>query len=100
MVFYQRLTNVARARHIRVVAATQEDLETNKKYLASHNVLFDAVVSRTENKISTPGTPTLLIVSPRGSVLGSWVGHLAPEQEKVVIEALLKGYRERPERRA
>jgi len=88
MPFYETLISEARASGVRVVAATAEDLNTNRAYLASHGVMVDAVISDYGNKISASSTPTVILVGNDSKVVGAWKGKLQPGKEKELLDAV------------
>jgi hypothetical protein len=88
MAFYRRLTDVARQRRIAVLGATGEDPRINETYLSLNQVKLDRVISASDNKIQVVGTPTLLLLDSRGTVLKVWRGRLSADAEQTVLTAL------------
>jgi peroxiredoxin len=88
MGFYESLTATARKHGVRVISVTPEDPKTNQGYLSSHNVTVDDVVNSNAEKILFRGTPTLMVVSQKGEILGHWIGKLTPDLESDVTAAV------------
>jgi peroxiredoxin len=90
MPFYRRLTEEAAAHGVRVIGLTEEELDTNRRFLSSNDLHFDRVVSAINNSFTLSATPTVLVVSRSGAVIDSWVGLLAPAQEQNALDAVLR----------
>lgn len=89
MPFYQSLSEQLRG-HASLLALFPPGEKEPEKYLASRSVHVDRVVSGSYMELGVRGTPTLLLVDARGKIKRAWVGALAPEQHKDVIESVLK----------
>ena len=69
----------------RIIAlALGEDVETNQKYLSSHELRPARVLSAQDVGVSAVGTPTLILVDGRGVVQNAWRGKLPAHLEREV----------------
>lgn len=88
--FYQKLVNErARYPNARVVAVFPQVIEEAQKYLDEHGVKVDEVRQAAPAEIGVSGTPTLILVSPTGVVVESWVGKLPSAKEVEVLNRFL-----------
>ena len=83
MPFYRRLgLAFDHPQTVRVVAASFEDVETSRKYLASYDVNVDHVTKIERGEApKLLATPTVLVLDKMGIVRGSWLGLLTEERE-------------------
>jgi hypothetical protein len=90
MPFYHALVEQVRSRgaKARLVIVGPEHESELRTFLASHDVSVDDVVSSPSAGSRIPGTPTLVLVDPKGIVLDQWVGVLPGEREGQVVHAL------------
>lgn len=88
MPFYKRLTSMAHAAGVRVLGLATEDPEVNRDFLLQNGLYVDGVASVKANNVDVHGTPTLIIVDNRGTVIASWEGEIAPRKEKAVEAAV------------
>ena len=86
--FYRRVVPLARQTGIRVVGLATEDLAVNRAYLLSENITIDDVVGSDEAHIPIQGTPTLMLLSSDGSVIGWWRGKLNSSSEVSLINMI------------
>jgi hypothetical protein len=70
---------------VKLVAVSDEDVSLTKKYLDSHGVLADKVVS---HRAQISGTPTLVQVSPVGKVKQVWFGQQNAAGERQILDAI------------
>lgn len=90
MGFYKTLLKSARSSGIQVVAATFEDVNINRRYLADHDVAVDSVISAESNGLLRTGTPALILLSQNGRVENWWLGKLGTTEETQVSEAVAR----------
>jgi hypothetical protein len=57
-------------------------------YLKNENVEVDEIRQSPLSAIQVSGTPTLLLIDPKGTVQGAWMGKLPPKNEKDVLAKL------------
>lgn len=86
--FYRRLIEEAGRRRLGVVAVLPQDPAEANSYLLSIGVGVDSVVQAPPMSVGASGTPTLLFVSPKGTVEGIWIGRLGPDGEAEVLRRL------------
>jgi hypothetical protein len=84
MPFYRRLSESARQRRVQVVAAAAEHPRLNETYLSINGVTVERIVSASDNKIITSGTPTLVLVERSVKILKVWRGRLPKAEEQVM----------------
>jgi thioredoxin-related protein len=91
--FYQRL--VAKQQQDRsntaIVAAFPDPAEAAKEVVQSERLGVQALARVPLGRLRVSGTPTLLLVDSRGTVLDRWIGVLSPRQELEVMRASLPG---------
>ena len=91
--FYQRL--VAKQQQDRsntaIVAAFPDAADAAKEVVQSQRLGVQAIAGVQLRRLKVSGTPTLLLVDNRGTVLNTWIGVLSPRQELEVIRASLLG---------
>ena len=86
--FYQRLIAEKANKTFKVIAVFPQSVEDGNKYLESHNIKVDQVVSNTLASTGITGTPTLMFVTEGGVVFDAWRGKLDDAGEKEVLERL------------
>jgi hypothetical protein len=92
MPFYQTVIerrNASRT-HVPVLALSREPESDARRYVASHDVAFDRVLSigpRADLKLDV--TPTLLLVDKAGRLLRIWVGALGPQQQDEILRIVI-----------
>ena len=88
--FYQRL--VAEQQQDRsntaIVAAFPDPADAAKEVVQSERLGVQALAGVPLGRLKVSGTPTLLLVDNRGTVLNTWMGVLSPRQELEVMKAL------------
>ena len=91
MPFYLRLIDAIRSggRSVRSFFASREPVEITRRYLDSHHLLPDAIITL-PNDIPLTGTPTVLVIDRNGSVADGWLGQLTPRQEAAVMRLLFR----------
>lgn len=96
--FYKRILGLPRMDGIarRFVVLAQNGVIPVKRVLDAQSVTPHALTSGPAATHDVKELPTLIVVDRQGRRLGAWVGHLTPEQEKVVLE-LVGQVRERSE---
>lgn len=89
--FYQRL--VAQQQQDRsntaIVAAFPDTADAAKEVVQSERLGIQALAGVPLRRLKVSGTPTLLLVDNRGTVLSAWIGVLSPRQELEVMRASL-----------
>ena len=88
--FYQRLAQ-ERSKHggVRLIAVLPQSVEEAQKYLADHGITVDQVRQSIPGAPYAKGTPTLILVDDKGSVVDLWVGKLPAEKEAEVLSRTL-----------
>jgi len=84
--FYSQITHTASKTPIVVVMP--QDQDEARSFLQRHSITPTKTVSSDLANIQVQATPTLLLVSPSGTVTRSWVGELSEVQRQQVVEAL------------
>ena len=88
--FYQRLLS----EHSRdgsstaIVAAFPDAADAVEEVVQSEGLHVRALAGIPPEKLNVSGTPTLLLVDRRGTVLKVWIGMLSPREELEVMKAL------------
>jgi hypothetical protein len=84
--FYGSLSGISM-----VWVAVGEDAASNRRYLESHGLKPQTVITVEESGlIKVRSTPTLILMGPSGRVVRSWVGKLSSDRESELIR-MLKG---------
>jgi peroxiredoxin len=86
--FYQRLIASKTERDFKLVAVLPQSIDEATKYLASHNIKVDQVVSTSLSPTGITGTPTLMLVTKSGVISDSWRGKLDETKENEVFAKL------------
>ena len=87
MPFFKRIEK-ERPKDVKLLAVLPQPVEEARKYLDGEGVHVDEVRQASPQSIGVAGTPTLLLVDPRGRVSDVWRGKLQPGDEEKVIAAL------------
>ncbi len=69
-----------------LLAVFPDDQASVQAFLSSEELAVPAVSNVSLTKLGVSGTPTLILVNDQGTVLEAWVGQLAPEQERKMLE--------------
>ena len=77
---YRRLDS--RSGRVRLVAAGEEEVSALERFLGQFQVRVDRVTSVPLGSFHFLGTPTIVVVGPRGKVIRAWPGHLKPDAER------------------
>lgn len=88
MDFYGQLTTQAKVDGVRVIGVTGESPTENHKYLESHNITVERIVSQGRNHIDITATPTLLVVKSDGTVVSAYRGKLTDDQEQELLQTV------------
>jgi hypothetical protein len=73
----------------RIVVVALDPPDVGKKYLDDNDVKPDALIRMPSSAWQRiRGTPTILLVDSKGTVLDTWVGLLSSEEEKQVLRKL------------
>ena len=94
MGFYKRLVEFKKDAPFQLVVTSMESTKTTESYLKDKGLQADGISNLKPGQISTPGTPTLVLLDKRGVVVDSWIGQLSASQEHEVtsrIKAAAKG---------
>src|SRR4029077_1050075 len=86
--FYRELTKYAKDRHIRTIGIFPQPFQDAATYLKNENVEVDEIRQSPLSAIQVSGTPTLLLIDPKGTVQGAWMGKLPAKNEKDVFAKL------------
>jgi len=81
------LCDAAKRGGTRILATSWEPPENNGKFLTSHGVDPQAVLSEGESGIVISGTPMLVLAGRDGTVLKTWRGKLNTAAEEEVLRA-------------
>lgn len=85
--FYQRIENEKEAT-IKTVAVFWQREDEAQKYLESHKIKADKILSVSLSDIGISGTPTILIVDENGLISDLWLGKLDANKEAEVLTKL------------
>ena len=84
--FYQRLAGAAQTwGKTKLVAALPGASNESEAYLRELGVRVDAVRQVSPSSLGVRGTPTLLLVDDKGTVVEAWTGKLPAEKETQVL---------------
>jgi len=84
--FYSEITHSSHLAPI--VIAMPQETNNAQTFLREHAITPRNVVSVNLSNIQVNATPTLLLVSAKGTVTKAWIGELTESQKKEVIESL------------
>lgn len=84
MPFYRRILDRSVSEMLVVVAAPKRDPPI-RPYLASQEVVPDAVIGASRDDLPVPMTPSVVLVDSSGLVLHVWVGVLSSALEEEVL---------------
>ncbi len=90
--FYKQLSGLEKNNtlHAHLLAVMPDDGASGTAALRSGGVSVEALFNQPLSSIRVSGTPTLFLVDAKGKIEHSWVGQLAPQDEKDVIAAVEK----------
>lgn len=89
--FYARIIQGQRAGWaVEIAAVTQEPAEQCRAYLVSGGLAIDKVLTVAGTDVRLRGTPTLVLLSPKGTVIKIWEGKLSPDREEEVVRLLAR----------
>lgn len=84
--FYQRLgAEQQDGSNTPILAVFPDTAETVKEVVQSEGLKVHALAGVRLERLKVSGTPTLLLVDGRGTVLNTWIGMLSPRQELDVL---------------
>jgi len=86
---YRRLVERAALTHTSLVAVFPQTITDGEQYLMQHEIRIDTVRQVAPAALGVTGTPTLIMVDDRGTVIRSWQGMIPAQAEKDVL-ALVK----------
>lgn len=86
--FYQRLTQVAPTKGVKLVAVLPQPPAEGHEYLSSLAVSITDIRQSPLDGLNVSGTPTLILVDDKGLVVASWVGKLPSDKEAEVLAQL------------
>jgi hypothetical protein len=69
--------------------------EAKQWFFASTGMAGITIQSADFTRCGFGGTPTVVLLDARGRILGEWIGLLSPEQERQILEPLLKAATDR-----
>jgi hypothetical protein len=85
MPFYHSLTSGRPSGSTtRIIVVTPDDQDTADRYLSSHDVHADQIITVRAGTFKASGTPTLYLIDSTGVVRNVWEGQLNPSQESEV----------------
>jgi thioredoxin-related protein len=86
--FYQRLTQAATSKGVKVVAVMPQSTAEGRDYLNSLAVPIADIRQTPLHLLNVNATPTLMLVDDKGQVTRSWVGKLPIDKEPEVLAML------------
>ena len=86
--FYQRLVKEKASVPFKIVAVLPEKLDDANRYLDSHEIKADQIISGSLSSIGVTATPTLMLVNENGVISDSWRGRLTEDKESEVVAKL------------
>lgn len=90
MPFYQSLiADGAKQGHLKTLVISLDPVDIGEAYLREHSIVADAVVQfpwKSRKKFA--GTPTVVVVDSKATVVGLWSGFLDADREDEVRRAL------------
>jgi|ERR1044072_4110629 thiol-disulfide isomerase/thioredoxin len=86
--FYQKLTQLASEKGVRIIAAFPHSVEEGQGYLKELNVPITEMKQADFAALSVGGTPTLILTDKNGQVQKFWIGKLPADKETEVINSL------------
>jgi hypothetical protein len=86
--FFRKLKKKA-GKDIKIIGVLPQPVAESESYLKGEGLHVDQVKQVTLASIGVNGTPTILLLDANGTVTGSWVGKLQPEDEDRVLAAIL-----------
>lgn len=75
--------------NVKVVALLPQPVKEAEAYLNNEGVHLDEVKQASLDKVGIAGTPTMLLVNHKGSVVDTWVGKLEPDKQSEALAAIL-----------
>ncbi|HKC62926.1 MAG TPA: hypothetical protein VKB86_04780 [Pyrinomonadaceae bacterium] len=84
--FYRKLTQ--NKGDTRLVAVLPQPVEDGQKYLEKLGVSINEIRQSPLANIGVHGTPTLILVDNKGTVVDSWIGELSTDKETEVLSRL------------
>jgi hypothetical protein len=86
--FYVQLSQMSRG-HASVLAVLPEPMKEAKDFLNVAGVSVDQIITRAPDAVGVRGTPTVLLVDPRGKVRRSWIGKLDASRQKELLDVIM-----------
>jgi hypothetical protein len=65
-----------------------ETVAESEFYLKNEGVHLDEVKQMSLDKLGVAGTPTMLLVNPKGVVTATWVGKLDPDRQEEALKTI------------
>ena len=84
--FYQRLTRKATNTHL--LAVLPQTVEEGKQYLSGLGVPIRDIRQEKLDSFGVQGTPTLILVDDKGTIISSWVGKVNEQTEQEILSRL------------
>ena len=90
--FYQHLVQEAREKHagLQLVGVCLESSEACAEYFKTNKVGVDVTIGAPTGLPKIAGTPTIVMLDPKGRVKSVWVGALPPDGQQDVLKALFR----------
>jgi thioredoxin-related protein len=86
--FYKALLAATSTNSFRIVAVSSESVDATTAYIHSLGLDVQHVLEANFDDLRIQGTPTLLLVNNRGSIVSTWVGVLSAQGERDVFRTL------------
>lgn len=85
--FYKRLARqIQQQSDVQIMAILPQPVEAGRAYLDGLGISIDDIRQVRFSDVPIPGTPTLLLVNPKGEVEKAWIGKLTPDVESEVLK--------------
>jgi len=85
--FYRRI-NTEAGRSVKLLAVLPQSREESAKFLRDEGVRVDDIRQAEPIALGVPGTPTLLLVDGKGTVVQLWLGRLTRSKQDSVLSML------------
>ena len=86
--FYQRVVKETAGSNTRLISLFPHPETENRQYLRDKMIEIPEVKQVVPERLGVRGTPTLLLVNNRGTVVEEWVGKLPSDAQETVLDRL------------
>ena len=93
--FFRQMRNSV-GKDVKLIGVLPEPVAEAESYLNREGVQLDEVRRTSLDRVGVTGTPTMLLVNDKGTVMESWVGKLAPDKQNQVLKTILGGRSQGP----